>query len=88
MSGLLWAFGIPLFVLGPMLAVPAPPRPPRPPQLPMTAGQRRLRRRVFITAIALLVLILAPGWARVALLVAAVMVIALVVTWWWRRARR
>jgi hypothetical protein len=85
MGGLLWEFGIPLFVLGPFLAVPRAQR-PSPPPVPLTPGQRRLRRWVLIVAAALLVLDLAPGWARVALVVAAAVVTGLVI-WGLRRAR-
>jgi protein-S-isoprenylcysteine O-methyltransferase Ste14 len=84
MAGLLWAFAIPLFVLGPFLAVP---RAERPAPAPMTLGQRQLLRGVLITCIALLVLILAPWWMRVALVLAVVAVLGLLVAWG-RRGRR
>jgi hypothetical protein len=54
----------------------------------MTPGQRRLQRGVLITCIALLVLILAPWWARVALVPTAVAVIGLLVAWGRRERRR
>jgi Flp pilus assembly protein TadB len=85
MGGWLWAFGIPLFMLGPFLAVP---RPERPAPAPMTPGQQRRRRRVLIPCIALLVLILVPWWARIALVLTAIVVIALLVAWGQRDRRR
>ena len=77
MGGWLWAFGIPLFMLGPFLAVP---RPERPAPVPMTPGRRR-QRGALITCIALLVLILAPWWARITLVLTAIVVIVLLVGW-------
>jgi Flp pilus assembly protein TadB len=88
MTGLLWQFGIPLFVLGPFLAVPGPERPPQPPQPPLTPGQRQLRRRVLIACAALLILVLVPWWARIALAAIVVMVTGLLVTWSRRGTRR
>ena len=78
MGGWLWAFGVPLVALGPFLAVP---RTGRPAPAPLSPRQRRRLRGMLVTCVAVLVLILAPWWARVALVLTAVVVIGLLVAW-------